>query len=140
MVIAQAFLALSLLLASNYSGLDIPAGISPNIQQAEEHDGIKLCNTCATRALTTNDGVVFLDEEWKPDNVVDRCVLVHELVHVLQVRHGVDMKPAIAEPPAYYAQTLCLKEFGGKEYQTEINYAIKQAAKYGYGNYASSVK
>lgn len=125
--------------ASHWSGLSIPEGAVPQIERAQEYQSIKLCNQCKTRALTNGKGVIFLAEEWQEDNLDDQCVLAHELVHWLQQQHGVDMRPSIAEPPAYMTEAICLQL--GKDHDDGlITFKIKQAAKYGYGDYKTSVR
>lgn len=118
--------------------MSIPEGAVPEIEQTQEHQGIKLCNQCKVRALT-NNAVIFLAEEWRQDNLVDQCVLAHEFVHWLQTKHNEDMRPAVSEPPAYLVEAICL-HLGNSQDESLIRFKIKQAAKYGYGTYETSVR
>jgi hypothetical protein len=56
---------------------------------------------------------IFLDEEWRPQSIADVSVLVHEVVHHLQSRAGLNYRcPAAREKLAYQAQSKWLELHG----------------------------
>lgn len=59
------------------------------------------------------DGVVYLPEDWNPDNLRDRSTLLHELVHHLQALNEVKENCLAAyEPQAHHLTIAWLQELG----------------------------
>src|SRR5262249_30358602 len=56
---------------------------------------------------------IYLLDDWRPTELYDQSVLIHELVHHLQQKNGVKMRcPAALEQQAYDLQITWLREQG----------------------------
>lgn len=131
--------------ASQWSGLPIPKHylIPQIIQTSEFPEGtnhfVKICNSCNTAAVTSDNGTIYVDMQWRADDPLSKCTLAHELTHWLQIQdipHR--LKPVSAEPPAYFVETICVMKTMHNNDEL-IRNLIDQAKKYGYGDYTTSV-
>lgn len=124
-------LALALMTWINaHTGLPIPDAapnitqLSPcGIQRAWKQDPAAECSTgdglrvVALYRPLEGPGTIYLADTWRVDSIVDLSVLVHELVHHMQVGDGLTPLTAHCvgqdiELPAYQAQMAFLKSAG----------------------------
>lgn len=125
MFLEAAFISVFLQYASQLSGIPItkpgyvPQAYSTNL------GCIPNC-FCLWGQTDLTTLTVKLHSKFDPNNNLDRCILVHELVHVLQgERDGVQPVTPAMETPAYAAQAQCLRAYHLDNDAAQIEHRVK---------------